>query len=217
MIERITWAALGIPDLGLFIVKLLAVVGGVAVGAIGCKWFLTLLVRLVTGQKVPERVQKLARLLGAVAIGLLVWTWVFNPGGQGGMGGSGNGWWPFGQGGAGSGNVVEKQPVEPEPAPSEEKPTPKVGNAALTVKLLGGSRVHEQRFYVLDMDSPRNLAELQKAIAERKQANPALGRLVIVIYSDSVDRDNPAVSELKQWAEGHEFQTELSIVSQPAP
>src|SRR5438105_4817405 len=113
---------LGIPDLGLMLVKLLAVVGGAAVGAVGCPWFARLLVRFTTGQKLPARVVTAFRVMGGLALGLLVWTWVFSVGGEGGMGGSGGGWWPFGQGG-GKGSVAQKQ-VETTPAPKKESAAP---------------------------------------------------------------------------------------------
>ena len=94
------FAAIGVPDLGLLVVQVLAVVGGVAVGAAGSGLFLKLMARLVVRQKnVPRLVLAGARVAGGIAAGLLVWAWVFSPGGQGGMGGSGGGWWPFGQGG----------------------------------------------------------------------------------------------------------------------
>lgn len=217
MVQLLAATGLGIPDIGLFIVKCLAIVGGVAVGAAGCPWGVRLLVRLVTGQKLPERVATTFRILGGVALGLLVWTWVFSVGGAGGMGGSGSGWWPFGQGG-GPGEAIQssKLPettetiakVERAPAPTDD---------ALTIHLLGGARVHEQRFYVLDRDSPRNFDDLKKTILERRKARPILARVEILIYEDSVDRDNPAVTELMKWAKEQGFTYKLSIVGQAAP
>src|SRR5213082_2515815 len=108
-VPRSLLAAVGVPDLGMLVVQVLAVVGGVAVGAAGCGLFLKMMARFTLGQKnVPRPVMTATRALGGLAAGLLVWAWVFNVGGQGGMGGSGGGWWPFGQGGGGKGNVVAK-------------------------------------------------------------------------------------------------------------
>lgn len=205
---------LGIPDIGLMLVKLLAVVGGIAVGAIGLPWFFKLVVRVMTGQKLPPRVMKTFRVLGGLAIGLLIWTWVFSSG-EGGLGGSGGGWWPFGQGG-GKGTATQKA-VEAPATPKKEPVAPTPTAESVPIHLLGGSRVHEQRFYVLDHDPPRNLAELTKALEERKQSRPALDRLDILIYKDSVDHSNPAVTELIRWAQEHGFQTRQSIIEQNAP
>src|SRR4051794_7417814 len=113
---------IGIPDVGLFLVKVLAVIGGAAVGAFAFPRFSGLLVRFVTRQKLPPRVAAAFRVLGGLAVGLLVWTWVFSVGGEGGMGGSGGGWWPFGQGG-GKGTVAEK-PAESAPQPTKEPVAP---------------------------------------------------------------------------------------------
>ncbi len=210
--------AFGIPDFGLLVVKVLAVVGGVAVGALGCGWFAKLIVRVVTHQKLPPRMVTGFRILGGLAMGLLIWTWVFSAGGVGGMGGSGSGWWPFGQAG-GKGVALEKQVVAPPPPPPQaqaEPPQPEKTDI-LAVRMLGGARVKEQRFYVLEDEGPRDFADLQKAIEERKQKQPTLGRLDILIYSDSVDRDNPAVTELARWAREKGLQTRLSIVNEKSP
>lgn len=208
---------IGIPDLGLFVVKLLAIVGGVAVGALGCGWFVKLAVRVVTGQKVPQRIVTGFRALGGVTLGFLIWTWVFSAGGEGGIGGSGGGWWPFGQSG-GKGAVVQKPGPETSVEPKKEPEPPPEKTDVLAIQLLGGARVKEQRFYTLDREPPRNLPELQRAVEERKQKQPALGRLDILIYSDSVDRDNPAVTELARWAREQGFQTRLITMSdQKAP
>ena len=149
----------------------------------------------------PPRVAGAFRILGGLALGLLIWVWVFSAG-EGGLGGSGGGWWPFGQGG-GKGNVAEK-PAEPVPPPKRAR------RAAADSRIRGspfaGRRgVHDQRFYVLDHDPPRNLAELTKAVEQRKQARPALDRLDILIYKDSVDHRNPAVTELVRWRRSTAF------------
>ena len=212
--------ALAVPDVGQFIVKVLAVVGGVAVGAAGCGLFLKLMARLVVRQKtVPRPVLAATRVLGGIAVGLLVWAWVFNPGGQGGMGGSGGGWWPFGQGG-GKGDAVAKKAADQEPAPQKSAPAPesaRSGGEALRVTMLGGPRVRDQRFYVLGQDAPRNWDELRQAVAERKRQNPDLRDLDVVIYRDSVDRDNPAVTELTRWAQENGLTPRVSFLDQNLP
>src|SRR5438552_283673 len=68
---------LGIPDLGLLLVKLLAVVGGAAVGGIGGGGLSRLFCRFVVRRQAPKPVVKLVRLLGAALLGLAVWFWVF--------------------------------------------------------------------------------------------------------------------------------------------
>ena len=156
---------------------MLAIAGGVAVGALGCGWFVKMVVRLVTGQKVPQRILTGFRILGGLTMGFLIWTWVFSVGGEGGMGGSGAGWWPFGQGG-GKGAAVERPVADTPPAQKKEAEPVPAKTEVLAVQLLGGARVKEQRFYVLENRPPLNLSELQRIIEERK---PSLGRLDILI------------------------------------
>lgn len=200
--------SLGIPDLGMLIVKCLAVLGGTAVGAYGGGLFIKLAARFFR-QKPPPKVVRLTRMMGGLALGLLVYAWVFGSGGEGGMGGAGGGWWPFGQKG-GKGNVVAK-PGET----STTTPEPSVTNTgveSLTVTMLGGERVLEQRFYLIGSDPPRNLPAVRDVISARTKQNANLKQLDIVIYKDSVDRDNPAVTVLVQWARDNGLTPRISFV-----
>jgi hypothetical protein len=207
-----------IPDLGLLVVKLLAVVGGVAVGAFGCGVFLKLMARLIVRQKVPRSMLGVTRLLGGIAGGLLVWAWVFSIGGQGGMGGSGGGWWPFGQGGGKGPGEVEPQAQAPPPVEKPEPPElPPPASAVLTIDMLGGARVRDQRFYVIDHAPPRTWDELRAALAARKQQDPALRAIDVRIFKDSVDQGNPAVTELVRWAQANGLTPRLSILPENMP
>lgn len=213
--------AVSVSDFGLLIVQLLAVVGGAAIGAVGCGLFLKVTARVVVRQKnVPRPVMRATHALGGLAAGLLVWAWVFSVGGQGGMGGSGGGWWPFGQGG-GKGSAVAKQPADKDATPQKktEPPTepPRTGSDVVQVMMLGGTRVRDQRFYVLDHEAPRTWDELRQALAERKKQNPQLRDIQVVIYKDSVDRDNPAVTELTRWAKENGFTPSVAFLDQNLP
>lgn len=212
--------AFAVPDVGQFMIKVLAIFGGVAAGALACGLFLQLAARFVLRlKKVPGPVLATTRVLGGIAVGLLVWAWVFSPGGEGGMGGSGGGWWPFGQAG-GKGDAVATRPAAQEVTPKKTEPAaepPRSAGEALRVTMLGGPRVRDQRFYVLGEDPPRNWDELRQAIADRKQQNPALGQIDVVIYRNSVDRDNPAVTELTRWAQENGLTPRVSFLDQNLP
>jgi hypothetical protein len=204
---------LGIPDLGLLLVKLLAVVGGAAVGGISGGGLSRLFCRFVVHRQAPARMVKLVRLLGAALLGLAVWFWVFSPGGAGGLGGAG-GWWPFGSRGgssAGSGSAPTTAAEVKATARSLERV--KEGPVkALTVEMLGGEQIRQQRFYVLEGEKePRTLEALQEAILERRRHDPALKELRIILRPSSVTEDNPAVTELKNWAEARGFPVTLSL------
>jgi hypothetical protein len=196
-------------DIGLMLMKLLAILGGAAFGG--------LVTRMLVGgitRRMPRPALNLVSLLGAVAAGLAVWLWLFGAGGGGGFG-SGGGWWPFGgrggSGGPGTGSSIgTTHRGPPDSAPLFEE-------RSAQVHMLGGGRVQDGRFYVLHRDSPRTLAELQEAIRKRRQANPNLSEVEIVIYKDSVADDTAAVRELIQWLEQAGLKPKISLPGTKAP
>ncbi len=180
-------------DLGLLVLKVLAVVGGAAVGAVVVGVVLKLLVRLTTTRPVPRPALLLSRLLGAVAAGLAVYLWIAGEG-LGGMGGGGGGLWPFGQkGGSGEAKSATKD-AKPE-VPKSDKLTPE---EVVRVQMRGGKDAEaDQRFYSVDGQSPQNLDEVQQTLRARLGKVKAIE---IVIGKGSVDKDSPAVTALTNWA-----------------
>jgi hypothetical protein len=79
--------------------------------------------------------------------------------------------------------------------------------------MLGGSRVQQDRFYVIDEQlPPRTLAEIrQLLLARRNQENDPIKAIEIIIYEDSVAKDHPAVRELEQWASQNGLQVTISF------
>jgi hypothetical protein len=190
-------------DLGMQILKGLAVAGGAAVGWLGSGWSLRLIVRLSLQRAAPPRVLLPIRVLGALALGLAVWTWAFSSGGLGpGAGGL------FGTGGTGG-----RQPgEETEPSADREtipvKPDIQPGSAqdTLRIEILGGARVKDERFYLLEGENePRTVTEIRKIVQARRQQRdqPGLKGIVILVYGSSVARDHPAVKTLVKWAEAN--------------
>ncbi len=184
-------------DIGTLAVRILAVVGGVAVGGFGTGWLVKVLARPVTVKKLPTPLLRISRILGGLVVGLIVAAWVFNLGGTGGIGGSGGGWWPFGQsGGAGTTNPTNfpdgaKTPVQPK--------TESAANT-LRIHMEGGVQAEkDNRFYRIEGEPARTWAEMEQVLAERKKTDPSLV-LEIVISKGSVDEQSEAVHELKAWA-----------------
>jgi len=195
-------------DLQMLVIKGLAVAGGALVGYLGGGWSIKLLCRLLFHTKVPPKVVTMIRLLGMAAAGMLVYLWVFGASTAGGLGGGG-GWWPFG-GKAGQGDkqaessssVNGASPSATEPpstAPRNKLPTQE--QRLMQVRLLGGVRVIEQRFYQVEGDKqPLTWIELRRILEERCHEEPPLKVIEVVLFKDSVDRDNPAVTQLESWA-----------------
>src|SRR5436305_1007491 len=144
-------------DLALFVLKVLAVVGGAAVGALVVGLLVQLAARALSRREVPPWALTFVRLLGAVAAGLAVWLLAFGPPGAGGLGGGG-GWRPFGQSssgapgtgtgaGTGAGPGTQRTPAS---APAKET------RDTLTITMRGGDEAErDQKFYVLQGDEPR--------------------------------------------------------------
>jgi hypothetical protein len=217
---------IGMLDLGMQILKGLAVVGGAAVGAVGSGLLLRLAARLSFQRKVPRKVLVPVRALGAVALGLAVWAWVSSSGDWGpGMGG-----W-LGSGGSGA-KIAEHdraadESAEPKgeqdkasPGRSERASRPEQSRDSLRIDILGGARVKEERFYVLEGNKePLTLSEVRKAIQARRQEpdKPPLKGIVIMIFGTSVARDHPAAKNLVKWAEENRLSVTFPPTSGAAP
>jgi hypothetical protein len=187
-----------------WLVRLLAVAGGAAVGVLLVSLVVGAMRRFLGVRKVPGPLYLVVRLLGAVAAGWLVWLLVFGGGGSGlgGPGGSSTG----GQPGTGKGTGQDKQRTT--------QPAPDKGGDALKIVMLGGRRVgtgaQGKRFYRLaDEKESLDFDELKALILKRKTAG--LQAIAILIYGNSVSKDHSAVTRLKQWAEDHGLMVTVSF------
>jgi hypothetical protein len=209
---------LGIPNVGMLLLKWLAVIGGAALGGVLGGLFLQLLGRALFHRAMPRPAVRLVRLLGGVGLGLLVWFWVFGPGGLGGFGG-GSGFWPFGaRGGSGAGDST--------PVDGAKQPTSKPAGTAptrpdlLRVEMLGGERYKgDERFYLIEGEkTPRTLSELTEALESLRQKKPNLKKLEIVIYDKgSVAEGHEAVRALQQRARDLDFEVAIFKPGRDAP
>jgi hypothetical protein len=200
---------LGMLDVGMLAVRVLAVVGAVAVGGLGTGWLVKGLAKGFAFKSAPAPLLRISRVLGGLILGLVVAAWVFNLGGTGGIGGSGGGWWPFGQGsGSGTG-------IAPGSGGAEISPQPKLDPNAQTfrIHMRGGNEAQkDQRFYVIEGESPLTWMELEKVLAEKRKDNQPLV-IGIVIGRKSVDEQSPAVRILKNWAQENSVAVKMEIES----
>jgi hypothetical protein len=193
-------------DLGLLVLKILAVVGAAALGALVVGFVVRLAARAVSTREVPRPVMTTLRILGAVAAGLAVWLWVFSPAGPEGWGGGGGGWWPFGKSGTGTGTGTGSASGEQRPPATSPAPTQRHDTLSVTMRG-GGDAESKQEFYVLEGDKPRTLKELGEVILQRRQHNPELKFIKIVTTDESVADNHGAVRQLKDWARAHNLET----------
>ena len=188
-----------------WVVRVLAVAGGAALGVLIISLIVRLLGRLLGTRRVPGPLYLMVRILGAIVGGWAVWLLVFGGGGSG-IGGPGGS--HAGGPGTGKGTGAEK-PAATQPAGTHRANT-------LAVVMLGGARVHGDRFYqVAGAKEPLNLEELKEVLKKRQAAG--LQGVEIVIYENSVSRDHSAVSALQQWALDHDLAVSMSFPKGDAP
>lgn len=191
-------------------VKILAIIGGGALGGLLVGALAQLLSRGLTAQRLPRWPLNIIRLLGAVAAGWLVALWVFG-GGGGGLGG------PGGPGlGAGSGTENGKRPKEerPKTTPGDREPLP--ASAVLRVEVLGdpalqkitGIKTTDPKFdrthrYRIESGGPKLLTrqEVEERITPDRKPRSPYRRVEIILYKDSPGPNSDDVTKLKGWAE----------------
>jgi hypothetical protein len=182
--------------------KVLAVLASALLGGFLVGLLLQVLVKAVSGQKVPRRILQVMRLLGAVAAGLLVAALL--------GGGGGWGW------GRGSGGLGGKDQGTGSNKPATQRSIDKEGGGEVgpvlrvevltnqTAKQLGGEEaVAAGKFYhVLKTDEKAllTLDELKQEIRKRASGKPPLKRLDVVEGPDNPIRELPRVADLANWA-----------------
>jgi hypothetical protein len=191
------------------IVKVLAVLGGAAIGWLAIGVLVRGVGKWMAAKDVPRSMLLVVRSLGAVAASWVVWHMVFGPGGlglfSGGSGGDGNG---SGKD-SGQATIPAESVVDPS-ARSRRKPV-------LTVVMMGGERVTNKAYYlILGEKVPRTLEDLQQVIEESQRQN-GLGEIEILVYEDSVSRFHSAVKDLSDWGQGHDLNVKISFPKGEAP
>jgi len=197
----------GMLDVGTLAVRSLAVVGAVAVGGLGTGWLVKVLAKAIAFKNVPTPLLRTCRILGGLIVGLVVAAWVFNLGGAGGIGGSGGGWWPFGQSG---GPANAPSPGGPQ---SSLEPRPSPSASTLRIHMRGGNEAQDdQRFYFIEGEKPLTWTELEKVLAEKQKEDQSLV-IGIVIGKKSVDEQSQAVQKLKNWAKENSVAVKMEFES----
>jgi hypothetical protein len=204
-----------IPDFALTALKIFALIGIAAVGALLLGWMASMIARLYFLQKIPPGPMWFIRTLGFAASGLIAYFVLFG-GGGGGFGGTGWGW---GGGGPKEGVVPKKdESVRKDRDKEKDKDSKKDDKDAIKVTPEQSLRVEVLGDPALkrltkseDFDSSKRyrlptgpelltLDEVKKQVLARREADPPLRLLEIVLYNDSPDRKRPQVELLETWA-----------------
>jgi hypothetical protein len=205
-------------------IKVLAVVGGAALGALLSGVALQVGVKLAFAQQVPRWPLWGVRGLGGLLFGFLVYLWLFG-GGGGGIGGPG-GWF----GGSGKDGARNREGTE-QPRPKDkstdqkskdkdrekkDKEKDRDGKSAvpevelLQVEVLGNDALKKisrsdtfdsaRCYRIKGQTRLLSLEEVRKLILERRMGKPGLRKLEIFVYLDSPATDKPQVVGLESWA-----------------
>jgi hypothetical protein len=188
--------------------KFVAVAGGVVFGWLVAGPLVRLLVRLAFHRDTPRLVVSLSRLGGAALVGFIVYLLPIGLGGSGWGLGGGDG--PGSGKGKGAGEVRtadrdRKAPADQRDRTSREKTPPEAPRPdVLSVRILGGEAVKEDRYYEVKVngkDTPLTVEGVRKILAEDKAKR--IKRVEIIIDPDSVPETSPVVTELEKLAREH--------------
>jgi hypothetical protein len=225
-------------------IRILAVVGAAALGALLLGWLVQLVVKLAFLRDVPRWPLWALRVLGGVVCGLFAYVWLFGAGGGGFGGPGGLGFW----GGPGSGGkdrngapVAKKddrtdknkdKEKDKDPSDKDDKKGP-IGSPTDTMRIevLGNDSLRKvvkdrpdltKRFRIAGVDGLVGVEGVKDLVLKRRMQKPPLKRLQIVIWSDSPSRQQAQVRELTSWAEDLEaddgmLKVEFSEPAGPAP
>jgi hypothetical protein len=205
-----------IPEFALTTLKVFSLIGIAAVGGLVLGWMAAMIARLYFAQKIPGGPMWFIRVLGGVASGLVAFYILFGGGGSG-IGGGGWGW--GGSGGSRDGAPKKDGTVakdrDREKDGKNEKKNDRDGmkvtpEQSLRVEVLGDAALRRltkssdfdgsKRYRLAGGPGLLTLDEVKKQVLARRDADPPLLLVEILLYSDSPDRRRPQVGLLETWA-----------------
>jgi hypothetical protein len=219
------------------VIRVLAIIGGAAVGAFLTGFLTQVIVRGYTGKHVPRWIVWTLRIVGGLAIGWLVYLLVFSQGTSlfGGFGGGGTGK----DSGKDRGHETSPAVTAPKDAPLVDKDRPKDDasspsdkSTVLTIEVLGDAPLRQMvssgrlssldpdRCYRLAGDDPTKLLTLKEVkglIEVRLKHDPPLKRLELVLYKDSPQKQVSRVAELKKLADSEMLLVDFKEPGEIAP
>jgi hypothetical protein len=211
------FAQFGLPEAALWVLRVIAGIGGAFVG-----WFITdplarITHRLVRAKPIPGWTLPWIKMAGAIAFGLLVYFLVGLGGGPGGLGygpglGGGPGKGP-GQGGTQAHGNAAGARTDNTPAVADQKPAEKtpvrVERKRIEIEVLGGERYKgDGRYYLL---RGTGNAMTVKEIDAYFQEHAGKLEVQIVLTEDSPDDAFTGVTRaLRQAADRHQITTTLN-------
>lgn len=214
------------PDAPGLALRILAIFGGVLLGAFAAGFISRVATKLLTTRSMPLWGVRFMRLLGGVGGGVLVWFFVFGDGSGFGFGGSG--------GGSGKDKGSDKGPTdEKKDKPPEVKPPKKdddKGNEKKNVvrvailggplkKLQGTDSPDPKRCYLIEGEQPlevHDIKSIQNVIREKRKQEADL-KVILVLYKDSPEQNHPLAQMLFKYLAGEMLFSTWDQPSNKAP
>jgi hypothetical protein len=209
-------------NVGRFVISVLAVAGAAFLGGLSVGFLTNLLARALTAKPVPRPALLFVRLLGAVVAGVLAAMVLFSSGGGGGGWGWGGGGGTGLGTGKGNGSVVsqdkkDKDRREPDRKKTDKEGEPRDKNKALRIEVVVAPQ-SEGRSYRLEGEQQlRTRDEVANALDERRKENPALEKVIIVLYTNSPDPKTTVVQELVRLVENKSLSPDILLDAGKAP
>jgi hypothetical protein len=206
----------GLTEGVLFIVRIIATVGGAVAGWFVCDPLTRLLYRASFRGATPGAILFSAKTTGAVTASLLIWFFMPLGGGGGGLGwGPGLGGGPGKGAGPGGDKVAANGKDKPGKDAKDNKDTTLKSipqREPVEIEILGGPRFKEdgvERYYLLRLKSPeppRSLAELEEYFKENHAK-----LLITIVHTDDtavLNTDEGPTRKLRKLANKYEIPTQ---------
>jgi hypothetical protein len=217
LLATLLLAQFGLGDAALWVLRLIAAVGGAFVG-----WFVTdplarIAYRLAAHKPIPGWSLPWAKAGGAALLGLLIYLFIPLGGGPGGWGfgpglGGGPGKGP-GEGGSGkdTGTVENRkkhedtkvQPDAKSPTRPGEKPPAAVMRKPVEIEILGGTRVQDNEHYYLLRSTGKALT--LREVEQYFKENAGKLELHVVETDDSPDESLGILDDLTRLADRYQI------------
>jgi hypothetical protein len=197
-------------NVGHFVVGCLAVAGGFLVGNLLVLLICRLLAKLVLTKRMPVLLERALRVLGGLALAVLVAFLVFD--GSGGSGGGGI--LPGSNGGTNATPSDNKQGPLTVPTTAPKPPEDVVLDRKVTVTVLRASP-NPTRFRFPGEAGGVEIADAKKRLDALARESRDHVKLEVLIYQDSSGESNEDVSEFRRYAD--ELKLHPNFIKKPGP
>ena len=198
---------------GKYVMYVLAVAGGFLLGNLGTWVVCRLVAKLAFKRSMNHQLERALRILGGIAVAVLVAYLLFRFGAGWGLGGSGSGE------GTGSGGPVpseSKQAPDAPKADAKKEPPTAVLSPTLRVRIEAAT-AYPKTFRFESTPEAVDLAAAKKALEEFRARVKGEPRLEIQVYQNSTAVDHAVVREFIEYAHELKFATRVDKISDRVP